>query len=127
MSVYLRMNIHRHDKSGCEIAFGHFNNICQCSKFSIQKLEKLLSNGLGNRAVDSQILKNKLQSQGYRIKTLLTVYTYGLNQETKAMCTNKSKLNHFHHFQDKKKGVKGPQNIQIIMKNLNLDLSLDFS
>ena len=43
------------------------------------------------------------------------------------MCTNKLKLNHFHHFQDKKKGMKGLQNIQIIMKNLNLDLSLDFS
>ena len=127
MNVYLRMNIHRHDKSGCEIASGHFNNICQGSKFSVQKLEKLLSNGFGNRAVDSQILKNKLQSQGYKIKTLLTVYPFGLSQGTKVMCTNKSKLNYFHHFQGKEKDIKGLQNIQIIMKNLNLDLSLDFS
>ena len=41
----LRMNIHRHGKSGCEISTDHYRNVCKNATFSVQVIEKLLRNG----------------------------------------------------------------------------------
>ena len=44
-NVNLRMNANRRNKSGYRIAINYFKNVCPGSKFPIQILEKLPSNG----------------------------------------------------------------------------------
>ena len=89
INVNLRMNIHRRGKSGCEICINHFKNVCPGSTFTIQILEKLPGNGYINGIVDPEMLEYRLQREDYWIKTLRTVYPYGLNQRTKFMSLNK--------------------------------------
>ena len=86
--VNLRMNIHRRGKSGCEVAIDHFKNVCPGATFSIQILENLPGNGYKNGVVDSEMLKRRLQREDHWIKTLRTVYPYGLNERTKSMNSN---------------------------------------
>ena len=86
--VNLRMNIHRKGKSGCEVLIDHFSNVCPGSSFSIQILEKLPGNGYTNGVVDEQMRKYRLEREDYWIKTLRTVYPYGLNDRTKCMNTD---------------------------------------
>ena len=83
--VNLRMNIHRKGKTGCEILIDHFTNVCPGSSFSIQILEKLPGNGYANGAIDEKMRKYRLEREDYWIKTLRTVYPYGLNDRTKSM------------------------------------------
>ena len=85
ISVNLRMNIHRKGKTGCEILIDHFSNVCPGSLFSIQILEKLPGNGYANGVVDQQMRKYRLEREDHWIKTLRTVYPYGLNERTKSM------------------------------------------
>ena len=89
VNVNLRMNVHRKGKSGCEICIDHFKNVCPGSSFSIQILEKLPGNGYLNGNLDQNMLKYRLEREDYWIKTLRTVYPYGLNQRTKFMCSSK--------------------------------------
>jgi len=86
--VNKRMNIHRKGKSGCEVIIDHFNNVCPESSFSIQILEKLPGNGYAKGTVDPQMRKYRLLREDHWIKTLRTVYPYGLNERTKSMNEN---------------------------------------
>ena len=52
---------------------------------SIQILEKLPGNGYKNGVVDKAMLKYRLEREDYWMKTLRTVYPYGLNDKTKSM------------------------------------------
>ena len=83
--VHLRMNIHRKGKSGCEIAIDHFKNVCPGATFTILILEVLPGNGYVNGKVDPAMLQYRLQREDYWIKTLRTIYPYGLNERTKFM------------------------------------------
>ena len=83
--LHLRMNIHRRGKTGCEIAIDHYRNVCPGATFSIQILESLPGNGYHNGVVDPAMLEYRLQREDYWMKTLRTVYPYGLNERTKFM------------------------------------------
>ena len=83
--VNLRMNVHRKGKSGCEILIDHFSNVCPGSNFSIDILEKLPGNGYTNGSIDAEMRKYRLEREDYWIKTLRTVYPYGLNDRTKSI------------------------------------------
>jgi len=81
----LRMNVHRRGKSGCEISIDHYKNSCPGASFSIQILEKLPGNGYRNGELDSKMREYRLEREDHWIKTLRTVYPYGLNEKTKFM------------------------------------------
>ena len=83
--VNLRMNVHRKGKSGCEILIDHFTNVCPGANFSIDILEKLPGNGYKNGSIDVQMRKYRLEREDYWIKTLRTVYPYGLNDRAKSI------------------------------------------
>ena len=83
--VNLRMNIHRKGKTGCEILIDHFTNVCSGSSFYITLLEKLPGDGYSNGVVDQKMREYRLEREDYWIKTLRTVYPYGLNDRTKSM------------------------------------------
>ena len=83
--VNKRMNIHRRAKSGCTTFINHYTKICPGASFSIQILEKLPGNGYLNGVVDEKMRDYRLQREDYWIKTLRTVYPYGLNERTKFM------------------------------------------
>ena len=80
-----RMNVHRTGKQGCEISIDHFANVCPKVNFSVQILEKLPGNGYVNGQFDKTMLKTRLEREDYWMKTLRTVYPYGLNDRTKLM------------------------------------------
>ena len=83
----LRMNIHRKGKTGCEVLIDHFSNVCCGCSFRIQILEKLPGDGYcqGNKRIDDNMRKYRLEREDHWIKTLRTVYPYGLNDRTKSM------------------------------------------
>ena len=51
----------------------------------VQILEKLPGNGYINGQFDKAMLKTRLEREDYWMKTLRTVYPYGLNDRTKLM------------------------------------------
>ena len=83
--VNLRMNVHRKGKTGCEILIDHFSNVCPRASFSIDILEKLPGNGYLNGSIDAEMRKYRLEREDYWIKTLRTVYPYGLNDRAKSV------------------------------------------
>ena len=83
ISLHKRMNIHRKNKSGCERMIEHFTEICKDATFSIQILEKLEGNGYKKGARDKDMYKKRLEREDYWIKTIRTVYPYGLNDKVK--------------------------------------------
>ena len=83
--LHLRMNIHRTGKTGCEVAIDHYKNVCPGATFSIQIVETLPGNGYSNGVVDSTMLEYRLQREDHWMKTLRTIYPYGLNERTKFM------------------------------------------
>ena len=83
--VNKRMNIHRRAKSGCQIFINHFTKICPGATFSIQIIEKLEGNGYLHGAIDPETREHRLKREDHWIKTLRTVYLYGLNEKTKDM------------------------------------------
>ena len=83
--VNLRMNIHRRGKTGCEILIDHFSNICPGAEFSIDILEKLPGDGYKDGAIDDKMRAYRLEREDYWIKTLRTVYPYGLNDRAKSI------------------------------------------
>ena len=87
--VHKRMNIHRKGKTGCEIAIDHFKNVCPNSSFSVRILENLSGDGYKDGSVDLSLLNYRLEREDHWMKTLRTVYPYGLNERTKNM--NKEK------------------------------------
>ena len=87
--VNKRMNLHRTSKVGCSHVINHFENVCENATFSIQILEKLEGSGYINGKYDPNIGEQRLLREDYWIKTLRTVYPYGLNVRTKYMCQEK--------------------------------------
>ena len=85
IAINKRMNIHRTSKTGCTFMIEHFNNVCPGASFSIQILEKLPGDGYLNGAIDDEIRQLRLQREDYWMKTLRTIYPYGLNEKTKQM------------------------------------------
>ena len=83
--VNLRMNIHRKGKTGCEILIDHFSNVCPGALFSIDILEKLPGDGYENGSIDDKMRKYRLEREDYWMKTLRTVYPYGLNDRAKSI------------------------------------------
>ena len=80
-----RMNIHRTAKTGCTNFIHHYTKVCPGAKFSIQILEKLPGDGYLNGAIDEKMRERRLEREDYWMKTLRTVYPYGLNEKTKFM------------------------------------------
>ena len=80
-----RMNTHRTAKSGCEISINHYKNVCPGATFKIQIIEKLPGNGYKDGAIDDDMRKYRLKREDYWMKTLRTLYPYGLNEKTKDM------------------------------------------
>ena len=83
--LHLRVNVHRRGKSGCEIAINHFRNVCPDNNFTVQILEKLPGNGYIDGRIDPDMRQQRLKREDHWIKTLRTVYPYGLNKRTKGM------------------------------------------
>ena len=81
--LHKRMNIHRRGKSGCEISINHYKNVCPGSSFTIQIIEVLPGNGYKNGAFDIDMNKYRKEREEYWIKTLRTVYPYGLCEKIK--------------------------------------------
>ena len=86
--VNLRMNIHRTSKTGCTYSINHYTNVCPGETFSVQILEKLEGNGYKNGSIDEKMREIRLQREDYWMKTLRTVYPYGLNEKTRFMNVN---------------------------------------
>ena len=83
-----RMNIHRRAKSGCSIFINHFTNVCPGASFSIQIIEKLEGNGYLHGAIDPEMRERRLKREDYWMKSLRTIYPYGLNEKSKYMNQN---------------------------------------
>ena len=83
--VNLRMNIHRKGKSGCEILIDHFSNVCPDASFSIDILEKLPGDGYKDGTIDDKMRDYRLEREDFWMKTLRTVYPYGLNDRAKSI------------------------------------------
>ena len=83
--LHQRINIHRTAKTGCKVMIDHFENVCKNSSFSIQIIEKLDGNGYKNGSRDKEMYKLRLEREDHWMKTLRTVYPYGLNDKTKEM------------------------------------------
>ena len=86
--VNLRMNIHRRGKSGCELLIDHFSNVCPNASFNIDILEKLPGDGYKDGVIDDKMREYRLEREDYWMKTLRTVYPYGLNERVKSMNSN---------------------------------------
>ena len=83
--VNLRMNIHRKGKSGCEILINHFSNVCPGKNFCIDILEKLPGDGYKDGTIDDKMRDYRLKREDFWMKTLRTVYPYGLNDRAKSI------------------------------------------
>ena len=66
------MNIHRREKSGCEISIDQYRNVCKNTTFSIQVIEKLPGNGYKNGIKDNNILEYRYKREDYWMKTFCT-------------------------------------------------------
>ena len=86
--LHMRMNIHRTGKTGCSHCIEHFSNVCPGSTFTIQVIEKLPGNGYINGSIDATMREYRLKREDFWMKTLRTVYPYGLNEKTKFMSRN---------------------------------------
>ena len=83
--VNTRMNIHRGLKSDCKYFVEHYKHVCPGAGFDIIILEKIPGNGYTNGVVDDKMRDYRLEREDYWMKTLRTVYPYGLNERTKGM------------------------------------------
>ena len=79
-----RMNIHRTSKTGCTLFIEHYSTVCSGATFSIQILEKLPGNGYRDGAIDEEMRTKRLEREDYWMKTLRTIYPYGLNDKVKS-------------------------------------------
>ena len=81
--LHKRINIHRKAKTGCEYVIKHFKETCAGASFSIQILEKFVGTGYSNNKVDPADRLKRLDREDYWIKTLRTIYPYGLNERVR--------------------------------------------
>ena len=80
LPLHKRINIHRKAKTGCEYVIKHFKETCKGASFNVQILEKFVGNGYKNNKVDPHDRTQRLDREDHWIKTLRTVYPYGLNE-----------------------------------------------
>ena len=76
--LHKRINVHRRGKSGCEILIDHFTHCCPNSSFFIQILEVLPGTGYKDGALDLEMKAHRLEREDFWMKTLRTIYPYGL-------------------------------------------------
>ena len=85
----LRMNNHRKsirnkNNTGCPHVIDHFTTCCKGESFSIQIIENLAGDGYNDfNEIDEVTKKIRLDKEDHWIKTLRTVYPYGLNEKSK--------------------------------------------
>ena len=79
------MNTHRSSKSGCEKIINHYKKTCVNEfNFNIQVIIKLEGDGkdeLGQ--IDQEKLEERLKYEDNAIKSLRTLYPYGLDERSK--------------------------------------------
>jgi hypothetical protein len=78
-----RLNIHRTSTAGCEVFIDHFSNCCKDQTFTIQVIEIFQGDGYENGKVESGMRSVRREREDWWIKTLRTVYPYGLNDQVK--------------------------------------------
>ena len=99
VQLNLRMNIYRTAEEGCEEFIHHFSNNCPNATFSIQIIEKLKGTGyLQNGDIDEDMRSYRLEREDFWIKTLRTIFPYGLNDKAKRKNWNPNNIigNLFH-------------------------------
>ena len=88
-----RINRHRTATVGCQHVLNHYkvNCVSPSFAFSVQILEKLPGDGyIENKTVDPEIRDQRLNREEYWMKTLRTIYPYGLNERAKQNDDNTS-------------------------------------
>ena len=83
-------NIHRTATSGCEIFIDHFANCCKGASFTIQVIEIFQGDGYKNGTVDPDMRAFRKEREDWWMKTLRTVYPYGLNDQAKGKNSSSS-------------------------------------
>ena len=78
-----RMNRHKSPSSGCQHVMDHVSGTCVGSTFSVQILENLSGSGYLNDKVCPEMRSQRLIREDYWMKTLKTIYPYGLNSRAK--------------------------------------------
>ena len=61
----------------------HFREICKGCSFSVQIIEKFCGSGYVNNKVCHDAREIRLQREEYWMKTLRTIYPYGLNERVR--------------------------------------------
>ena len=91
MPLHRRMNGHRTAKSGCEHEIRHCKEVCNGHNFQIQILEKLPGNGYDHQGrIDNNMLKIRKSREDDWMKSLRTIYPYGLNEKASDKETDSS-------------------------------------
>jgi hypothetical protein len=93
--LHERINIHRTSKSGCEIFIDHFSSCCQAQSFYIQVIEVFEGDGYTNGKVDEDMRRIRREREDWWMKTLRTIYPYGLNDQHKKQHSTSSVGLHF--------------------------------
>ena len=88
--LHKRINIHRTSESGCEIFINHFSTCCIASSFSIQVIEVFEGDGYKDGVVDEDMRRIRREREDWWMKTLRTIYPYGLNDQHKKQNTTSS-------------------------------------
>ena len=81
-ALNLRINNHRKSKKGCEHIINH-NEYCSNVSFNIQVLEIFSESGYIDKIICPKERENRLNKEDFWIKTLRTVYPYGLNERVR--------------------------------------------
>ena len=85
-----RLNIHRTATSGCEIFIDHFSTCCKGKSFTMQVIEIFEGDGYKNGIVDAEMRSVRKEREEWWMKTLRTVYPYGLNDQAKGKSSTAS-------------------------------------
>ena len=88
--LHKRINIHRTSESGCEIFINHFSTCCIAQSFSIQVIEVFEGDGYKDGVVDEDMRRIRREREDWWMKTLRTIYPYGLNDQHKKQNTASS-------------------------------------
>ena len=81
--LHRRINIHRTSKTGCEHMINHYKEVCVGSHFTVQIIEYFSGTGYINNDPCPDARKIRLDREDYWMKTLRTIYPYGLNDRAR--------------------------------------------
>ena len=91
--LHLRINQHRSSKLGCERFIEHFKTTCP-KKFNIQIIVKMEGTGYNSQGqIDEHQLVKRQNMEDSAIKSLRTIYPYGLNIRAKDRVTSDDVVN----------------------------------